>query len=471
MTSSSIAEREKKRVALSSVGAAVFLTLLKLVVGLLTGSLGILSEAAHSGLDLVAALVTFFAVRLSGEPPDASHPYGHGKIENLSALIETLLLLITCVWIIYEVIQRLFFKSVEVEANVWAFLVMGTSVAVDISRSRALYRAARKYDSQALEADALHFSTDIWSSLTVIGGLALVWLGQRLGAEWAWLAKADAVAALVVALIVIYVSLQLGRRAVAVLLDTAPPGLAERIIAEAEHVPGVQTVGSARVRRSGAATFVDLTIGVERSASLERAHQIAAMVEDRIGTLTHKGDVVVHVDPVQQRDESLPETVSAIADRLNLQAHSIRAHEVRGDYYVDLHVEVPADMRLDQVHDRVSLLETTLYDELPYIKEINTHIEPMAGSLSSKAALGPKAPEQLREQILSFAEKMSELRDCHHLRVWLDQDGYHVILHGRADPGLSITEAHRLADQLEKQLQAHIPEISQVLVHVEPESG
>ena len=184
------AEEEKQRAASSSVLAAVLLTALKLVVGILTGSLGILSEAAHSALDLVAALVTYFAVRLSDQPPDAEHQYGHGKIENLSALVETLLLLLTCVWILYEVVQRLFVETVEVEASVWSFVVMGISVVVDINRSRMLYRVAEKYDSQALEADALHFSTDIWSSLTVIGGLALVWLSDQLGSEWEWLVKA-----------------------------------------------------------------------------------------------------------------------------------------------------------------------------------------------------------------------------------------------------------------------------------------
>ncbi|MEJ2556675.1 MAG: cation diffusion facilitator family transporter, partial [Anaerolineae bacterium] len=183
------AEKEKRSAALSSVLAAVLLTGLKLVVGLLTGSLGILAEAAHSGLDLVAALVTFFAVRLSDRPPDKRHLYGYGKVENLSALVETLLLLVTCIWIIYEAIERLFFKSVEIEASFWAFGVMAVSIVVDISRSRILYRAARKHNSQALEADALHFSTDIWSSSVVIVGLALVWLSERLGPDWTWLAK------------------------------------------------------------------------------------------------------------------------------------------------------------------------------------------------------------------------------------------------------------------------------------------
>ncbi|MCJ7625442.1 MAG: cation diffusion facilitator family transporter, partial [Anaerolineaceae bacterium] len=338
--------KEKSDAASSSVVAAVFLTVLKLIVGLLTGSLGILAEAAHSGLDLVAALVTLFAVKFSDQPADEGHPYGHGKIENLSALIETLLLLLTCVWIIYEAIQRLFFKSVEVEASIWAFVVMIISIVVDISRSRMLYAAARKHTSQALEADALHFSTDIWSSSVVIGGLLLVWLSGRLGSEWAWLAIGDAVAALAVALIVIYVSYQLGKRAISVLLDAAPPGLSGEITNEAAKVRGVQGVGPVRVRQAGASVFVDLTVSVERSSSLEEAHQIAEAVDVRISKIVPKGDVVVHVDPVRPPDEDLSQTVRVIATRLGLQTHNVHAHEVHGRYFVDLHVEVPTDLTL-----------------------------------------------------------------------------------------------------------------------------
>jgi cation diffusion facilitator family transporter len=465
----SIAEKEKQNAATSSVIAAVFLTSFKIIVGLLTGSLGILSEAAHSGLDLVAALVTFFAVRFSDRPPDEGHLYGHGKIENLSALIETLLLLLTCAWIVYEAIERLFFKSVEVHANAWAFAVMGTSIVVDISRSRVLYAAARKHNSQALEADALHFSTDVWSSLTVILGLAVVRLGDYLGAGWEWLGKADAVAALGVALIVVYVSVQLGQRAIAVLLDAAPPGLVERIGSEAAQLPGVQSVGPVRVRQGGALTFVDLSVGVDRGASLEQAHRVAEMVESRIVALIPRGDVVVHVDPEQRSGESLPQAVNAIAGRLGLQTHNIHAREVRGDYYVALHVEAPASMTLAQAHEQVSRLEATLCDELPYVKEVNSHIEPQSIGVAPDATPETNTQERLRAQVVALIERTPELRGCHNVRVWPGSEGYEVVLHCLADPDLPIEEAHRLAHQVEEQLRAHVPGVSRVLVHVEPE--
>lgn len=462
-----LAKKEKRDAAFSSVAAAVFLTAFKLVVGLLTGSLGILAEAAHSGLDLVAALVTLFSVRFSDQPPDEEHLYGHGKIENLSALVETLLLLITCAWIIYEAIQRLFFKEVKIEASLWAFAVMVTSIIVDVSRSRLLYRMAHKHKSQALEADALHFSTDIWSSTVVIVGLGLVWLGEQLGPDWAWLAQADAIAALAVAAIVIYVSLQLGRRAVSVLLDAAPFGLAERIAAEASQVPGVQTVGPVRARQAGAFTFVDLTVHVDRSASLEEAHQVAATVEARVGGLLHQADVVVHVDPERQQDESLPQTVGAVATRQGLRVHNIHAHQVRDRYFIDLHAEVPPDLTLTQAHERISHLEKAIRDELPHVSTVTTHIEPRAVPLVSLPGEAENVPE-LKAQIAAVVESVTGLHSCHEIEVRSVPDGYDIVLHCFADPDLPITEAHRLAELAENRLRIEVQGIVQVLVHLEP---
>lgn len=463
------AQKEKRSAAFSSVAAAVLLTGLKLTIGLLTGSLGILAEAAHSGLDLIAALVTFFAVRISDRPPDEAHQYGYGKVENLSALVETLLLLITCVWIIYEAVQRLFFKTVEIEASLWAFGVMITSIIVDITRSRILYRAARKYNSQALEADALHFSTDIWSSAVVIVGLGLVWLSTQLGPEWEWLVKGDAGAALMVAMIVVYVSVQLGRRAIAVLLDVAPPGLADRIEDEARQVAGVQSVGPVRVRQAGASVFVDLTVSVDRSASLEEAHQIATDVDERISKLVRQGDVVVHVDPIRASKESLSQTVSAIAARFGLRTHYVHAHEVRDRYIVDLHVEVPAELTLGQAHDQVSRMELAVREELPQVRDIHSHMEPIAAPVTPVTPVNHVESDQIRHQIETLAAEVPELGGCSRLHIRSTPEGYDVAIHCLADPDLPIGEAHHLADELEKRIQTHVAGIKRVLIHVEPE--
>lgn len=292
-----VAEREKSLVALSSVGAAVLLTSMKVVVGLSTGSIGILSEAAHSAIDLVAALMTFWAVRASAKPPDHDHLYGHGKIENFSALFETGLLLATCVWIAYEAGKRLVFGGVHVEATVWSFAVMGISIVVDLSRSRALAATARKHRSQALEADALHFSTDVWSSAVVLVGLAGVWFSDRPGLEW--LARADAVAALGVAGIAALISVRLGRKSVDDLLDAAPSGLLERIARAASGVEQVVGVSQVRVRRSGPKTFADVILQVARGLSVEQAHSIAHAAEDAIRATVLDVDVMVHTEPAE----------------------------------------------------------------------------------------------------------------------------------------------------------------------------
>ncbi len=289
-------EKEKRSVALTSVLSAIGLTLIKIIVGLITGSLGILAEAAHSGLDLVAGLMTFFAVRISGRPADYTHHYGHGKVENLSALFETLLLLATCVWIVEEAIHRLLSHEIPLEVNVWAFLVMGTSIAVDLSRSRALYRVARQFRSQALEADALHFSTDIWSSVVVILGLICVAIGRKVSAL-EFLHHADAIAAIGVALIVAYISGRLAVRTIQALLDVAPTGLRKKIITEVEALPGISNCHDVRLRYSGPQLFVDIHVLVDGNQTLKDAHHLTEEIEEAIQKLVPGADIIVHPEP------------------------------------------------------------------------------------------------------------------------------------------------------------------------------
>ena len=297
--------QEKNIAALNSVAAAFLLTGLKVVVGLLSGSMGILAEAAHSGLDLAAAIVTCLAVRAASKPPDRDHAYGHGKVENLSALVETLLLLATCAWIIRESLHRLTSQHADVDASFWAFAVMGISIAVDVSRSRMLYRVAAKHRSQALEADALHFSTDIWSSAVVILGL----LGVRL-AGWypglGFLMQADAVAALIVAGIVVVVSGRLGVRTIHALLDSSPPGVDDKIKAVVAAVDGVFDCHAIRVRHSGPYYFVDLHITVDGEQSLRLAHELTERVEHAVEAILPGADVTVHPEPAPVVPKSRP---------------------------------------------------------------------------------------------------------------------------------------------------------------------
>lgn len=281
-------EKEKNRVAMLSVIAAFFLTAFKFTIGFLTGSIGILSEALHSALDFVAAAITWFSVRISDKPADDDHHYGHGKIENLSALIETLLLLITCIWIIYEATNRLISGKTHIEINAWSYIVIIISIVIDISRSRALKRVAKKYNSQALEADALHFSTDIWSSIVVLIGLICANFNIFI---------ADSIAALLVAFIVISVSYRLGKRSINVLLDSVPGDIYKTTKELLTNFNGIESYSNLRIRASGADIFIDVTIHVNNDLSIIEAHNISENIEKKINLTIERSSTTIHIEP------------------------------------------------------------------------------------------------------------------------------------------------------------------------------
>jgi cation diffusion facilitator family transporter len=462
-----IAHKEKHGVALASLLAAVVLTSFKLVVGIWTNSLGILSEAAHSGLDLLAAGVTLWAVRISSRPADPEHTYGHGKFENLSALIETLLLLITCVWIIYEAVDRLFFRpGVEIDANVWAFLVVILSIVIDYKRSRALLRAAKKYSSQALEADALHFSTDIWSSSVVLLGLFGVLAAEKF--HISWLYHVDALAALGVAAIVIQVSWQLGRKSVEDLLDTVPRHLQEDVATAAAHVPGVKEVKLVRVRRSGPEVFTDVTLTVDQTSPFAGAHQIADAAESAVREVIPKADVMVHVEPAADpsKDDATT-TVRVLAARHGLSAHGIRLYEEGGQRSLELHLEVDASLQLDEAHRQATQFERALHEAIPGLKRVVTHIEP-AGDTAATVRAEPAADAEVEAVLREFLMHYDLLDEPHALNVQWANGELAISFHCRLAPDTTITEAHSFTKRLETFLRERIAHVGRVLIHVEP---
>ena len=281
-------QKEKKQVALRSVFAAVFLTGFKMIVGIMTGSLGILSEALHSGLDLFAAVITYFSVRVSDKPADRQHNYGHGKIENFSALVETILLLLTCAWIVYEAFHRLLTGTTHIEVTIWSYIVVVSSIAIDFWRSRALSRVAKKYNSHALEADALHFSTDIWSSSVVLLGLICSSFGYFF---------ADAVAALGVAVVVLVISWRMGKKSIDVLLDTAPVEKTELVKKTLAEFPEVRHYHSLKLRTAGADTFVKVNVHLDPDLSLREVHEICDKIENEIGKRIERSEVYIHAEP------------------------------------------------------------------------------------------------------------------------------------------------------------------------------
>lgn len=451
--------------ALSSLGAAALLTGLKTTVGLLTGSLGILSEAAHSALDLIAALITYISVRESDKPADPSHPFGHGKFEQLSAFIETGLLLVTCAWIVIAAVRRLVFVHVNVKPDAAAFVVMAIAIVVDALRSRSLGRTARKYNSQALEADALHFSTDIYGTAAVIAGLILVDLARhwRIG----WLRVADPVAALFVAGVTVYISVRLGKRTVDALVDAAPEGTAARIAAAAASVPGVLRHDRIRVRQSGSRLFVDLQLLLESNIPLERAQAVEDEVEARVRAAYPGADVVIHSTPRAPAAGELAEKIRAVAHRNNFQIHDVTPYSVDGRVSLSLDLELDPNLTLDAAHEQASRLERQIREELPEMSEVSIHVEPMLNRVepASEAAW---LRESMESALIKIVRQTPGVVDCHSLAVRRLGDGFLVTLHCTLNPDLPLRRVHEITDGLEVEFRKEFPSIVKVSVHAEP---
>ena len=459
--------RGKQSVALSSLLAAGALTTLKLVVGVLTGSLGILSEAAHSGLDLLAAAITFFSVRIADQPADPSHPFGHGKVEHLSAFVQTALLAVTSAWIVFEAVRRLFFRDVHVALSIWAFGVLGLSATVDLLRSRSLARAARTYHSQALEADALHFSTDVYSTGAVILGLLLVYAGEVAGV--AWLRYADPVAALVVAGVSVYIGTRLGNRSVDALLDAAPEGAPDRIADIVSAIPGVLGSERIRVRQSGAKLFIDLRITLESNIPLEHAESIADAVTSRIQEHFPAADVVVDTAPHSPSPDDLVERIRSIAHRENFHVHDVTAIEVKGRPQIDLDLEVDPALELTMAHERATSLEALVRRELPEVRDINVHIEPMHKKVAS-AQDAPRIQADTERALREVVRSTPGVIDCHSIDAHRVGSEVVVTVHCTLQPGLSVERAHDITERLELKLRERVQRNIRVNIHAEPEA-
>lgn len=457
--------REKLAVALSSLAAAALLTCLKTAVGLLTGSLGILSEAAHSALDLVAAGVTTISVRQAGKPADVSHPFGHGKFEQLSAFIETGLLLVTCAWIVMEAVRRLFFSAVLVNPSAAAFVVMGISVVVDALRSRSLGRAARKYGSQALEADAIHFSTDIYGSGVVILGLILVLASHRWNIPW--LRMADPLAALFVGGVTIYISVRLGKRTVDALVDAAPEGTPERIERAISGVPGVLRQDRIRVRQSGNQLFVDLRLLLESNTAIEHAQVVEDEVESRVQAVFPGADIVIHSSPRPPLSSDLVAKVRAVAHRNNFEIHDVTPYEVGGLVNVSLDLELEPSLTLKTAHERATQLEDQIKGEIPQVSEVNIHVEPMHNRVEPARA-ADWLREGMEKNLLAIARKTPGLLDCHSLVAHQVGEDFLVSLHCTLEADVPLERVHEITDELELEFRKEFPQIMKVSIHAEP---
>lgn len=459
MTNSS--SQEKITAALSSVVAAVFLTGFKLVVGLTTGSLGILSEAAHSGLDLLAAGMTFFAVRAADKPADSEHHYGHGKFENISAFFETLLLLVTCFLIAREAIERLFIRPVVIEVTVWSFIVMGTSIVIDFTRSRILMRTARKHHSQALEADALHFSMDILSSSVVILGL----IGAKLGFEFA-----DSVAALGVSAIVVVISLRLGKRTIDVLVDRSPStGLVNSIRAAALESHEIQELKKLRVRDSGGRIFVDMVVELPRLLPFEQAHKLMDGIEQRVRRIRDGIDVVVHAEPVESDKETSLDKIRFAAEHIGSKIHEVEVFNTDRGIVVNLHMEVEDAGTIEEAHRKADELEAAIRSQLKNVDQVFIHIDKSSGEpvTATSVSLGTS---ELSRKIIDFMKTKREVVSCGNLGFTESSSGLRVGLTCQLDETFSLEETVRIVNELEEAIVNEFPQISKAVIHQEPVS-
>jgi cation diffusion facilitator family transporter len=452
----------KEKVALGSIVASGGLTVAKGIVGALTGSLALLSEAAHSLIDFGATLMTYFAVRISGKPADEEHHYGHGKVESVAALAETALLFVLCGVVIWEASQRLFAAGHghAVEATLAAFVVIAVSIAVDFFRARLLYKVAAETASEALEADALHFGSDMWSSIAVLIGLG----GVALGLQWA-----DAAAALVVALFVCLAGWRLGRRTIETLTDTAPAGAADAIRRVAARVRGVVEV--VRVRPVGDKLFVEVVAAVSRALPLDRVAAVKTHLTDAIRAELPRAEVSIVTDPRALDSESVQERVMVIARNQALAVHHVTVHDIRGRLSVSLDLEVDRKLSLGAAHDIADRLEEALREELGPEVEVETHIEP----LQPPEAAGREAPpERVRAVEIALAETAAEggmIRDVHNVRVRETDEGEIVNFHCRVDPALTVQAVHEKVDEVERGLRRRAPTIKRVIGHAEPRRG
>jgi len=460
------ASAEKRWAALVSVAAACAMTLLKAVVGFLTGSLGVLSDAAHSALDLVGAAMTFVSVQVSDRPADWNHPYGHAKFENISAFVETGLMAASALWFSGEAISRMFFHPVELRYSLWPFGVLGLSMGVDLWRSSQLRRVAERYQSAALEADALHFASDIWTSVAVVVGLGASWLGDV--QHIAWLRYADPAAALVVSAMILLFGWRLAWRAVGALTDAVSPELHTRMVQAVERTDGVLSVDQARLRRSGNHYFADLTLSLSRQLTFQSTEELAEKATAAVHRVLPDADVVIHTVPRSTVAESLFDQVRAVASRNNALLHDVSIEAFADGLHVEQHIEVKETMTLIEAHRFVHGLEEQIRHELPQVKSVLTHIESEPATIEAPVVV--ERNRRIEQLLRDAAVNVPEIVDIHEVSVDRVGEHLHVTCHCTLPDAMEMRRVHESITELEHRFKLDCPEVDRLLIHPEPAS-
>jgi cation diffusion facilitator family transporter len=448
----------KSRVAAISVFASAGMAAAKFVVGIAIGSLALISEALHSSVDVVATVITWLVVRVSDRPADEEHHYGHGKLESVSALGVIALLYVLAGGILVESYSRLREGAPPPTISAIPFIVLLIDIAVNFWRARALQRAARNTKSQALEADALHFASDVLGSVAVIVGLALSGLGYGWG---------DGAAAIGVAVMIALLGLRLARSTVETLLDRAPEGAAERATAAIRTVPGVVDVERLRVRMVGSTHFIDAIVQVPRTYPIDRVEEIKRRAQEAVAKALGDADLTFTAVPVARDNESVRERVMVIARNAGLAVHHVTVHDLGGKLTVSIDLEVDGDMALNEAHDIAQELERNIREEFGEDVEVDTHIEPLEPELPVGTDAAPDRVEAIKTALSRFAAATA-IHDVHSVRVRNTDAGEIVNFHCRAAPSMSVIKVHENVDEIERALRRAFPTVKRVISHAEP---
>lgn len=452
-------QNEKQTVARNSMIASGLLALGKFIAGLLTGSIGLISEGIHSFTDFIATSITWWAVRVSDKPADDDHHFGHGKVENLAALFEVLLLLCAASWIFYHAVNSLLGEASQIVAAPMVIAVLLVSIVVDFFRVKALNRVAKATDSAALEADALHFFSDMLSSGVVLLGMVFVLFGFE---------RADALAALAVGCFILSAALKLGKRSFDSLIDTAPSGTREEIVRLLQDFPAILSTENIRLRSGGAKLFIELDVGVCRTLPLERINTLKQSITTKLEQHYSQSEVRVIAIPQARSDEDMATRIRILAANHGATVQNLALQQLADRMAIGMDLVVPADASVEQAHDIACEVENLLRQALGDNTEIETHLEPQAADWLSSQDVATGELTQIQQALTVSAENCGLVQDIHDIRARETSQGVIVNFHCRVLPALSISAAHQAVDAIERQLRMQFPAVSRVVGHVEP---
>jgi len=456
--------KKKLNVAKVSLFAALIMVLIKFVAAYFSGSLAVLSDVFHSGIDIIATLITILSIKISAKPADEDHHYGHEKVESFAALLQVLILIAVCSFIFYVAISRLFLdKPHVVNISFLTFAAIIIAIIIDFSRVRILRKTARETKSQSLEADAVHFLSDLLGSFVVLISLVITYFQIS--------NIADSICAIIVAFIILFTGLKLSKKAIDSLMDRVPAGLSDKIKKETQSIKGVENIKSFRIRSTGSKIFIDMTVLISRLIPFSKAHEIMDNVEKKIKEISPGADVVIHSEPVKTKDETINEKIRMIVNDFNLKCHDIFSHKIKNDIFTELHVEIPDTNNLVKAHDIVSEIESRIKKEISLISSVKIHIDEPSEVMFDTIDVTDKSSEILR-YVRDILSEHEVIKNSYDIKVVNTNGKLRVSMNCEFDYSLSFDEVHDHVTLLESKIYLFLkeiyPNLSNVIIQAEP---